>query len=60
VTEVGMLERMTTLYGQEHIDRYLATDGEEGHDWQNGTTILLLFTKGRKSGALRTHPLIYR
>jgi deazaflavin-dependent oxidoreductase (nitroreductase family) len=55
-----MLERMTTLYGQEHIDRYLATDGEEGYDWQNGTTILLLFTKGRKSGALRTHPLIYR
>src|SRR4051812_45032829 len=21
------------LYGQEHIDRYVATDGREGHDW---------------------------
>lgn len=51
---------MTTLYGQEHVDRYLATDGEEGHDWVNGTTTLLLITKGRKSGESRTHPLIYR
>jgi deazaflavin-dependent oxidoreductase (nitroreductase family) len=46
------------LYGQEHIDRYLATDGEEGHDWQ-GTQALLLFTTGRRSGKERTHPLIY-
>lgn len=22
------------LYGQEHVDRYLATGGEEGHGWQ--------------------------
>jgi deazaflavin-dependent oxidoreductase (nitroreductase family) len=46
------------LYGQEHVDRYLATDGEEGHDWQ-GTQALILFTTGRKSGKQRTHPLIY-
>jgi deazaflavin-dependent oxidoreductase (nitroreductase family) len=48
------------LYGQEHVRRYQETDGEEGHDWQRGTTILLLTTTGRKSGEERTTPLIYR
>lgn len=47
------------LFGQEHVERYQATAGEEGHDWQ-GTTALLLTTTGRKSGAQRTTPLIYR
>ena len=47
-----------TLFGQEHIDRYLATDGEEGHDWQ-GTQTLILTTTGRRSGQRRLHPLIY-
>ena len=46
------------LYGHEHVERYRATDGEEGHDWQ-GTHTLLLTTKGRKSGEDRTTPLIY-
>ena len=46
------------LFGQEHVDRYLATDGEEGHDWL-GTQVLILTTKGRKSGEPRTLPLIY-
>ena len=46
------------LFGQEHVDRYRATDGEEGHEWQ-GTVTLLLTTKGRKSGEQRTTPLIY-
>jgi deazaflavin-dependent oxidoreductase (nitroreductase family) len=48
------------LYGKEHVERYLATDGEEGYDWREGTTILLLFTRGRKSGEKRITPLIYR
>ena len=48
------------LFGQEHVDRYRATDGEEGYDWQRGTTILLLTTRGRRSGAERTTPLIFR
>ena len=47
-----------TLFGQEHVERYQATDGEEGHDW-NGTKALLLTTTGRKSGEKRTTPLIY-
>lgn len=46
------------LFGQEHVERYRATDGEEGHDWQ-GTQTLLLTTVGRKSGEPRTTPLIY-
>ena len=49
-----------TLYGKEHVDRYQATGGTEGYRWRNGTTILLLHTKGRKSGKEYTHPLIYR
>jgi deazaflavin-dependent oxidoreductase (nitroreductase family) len=47
------------LFGKEHVDRYRATDGEEGHDWQGGSKVLLLTTKGRKSGEQRTTPLIY-
>jgi deazaflavin-dependent oxidoreductase (nitroreductase family) len=47
-----------TLFGQEHVERYRATDGAEGHEWQ-GTHALLLTTTGRKSGQARTTPLIY-
>ena len=46
------------LFGQDHVERYEATDGEEGHDWQ-GTQTLILTTKGRKSGEPRKAPLIY-
>ena len=49
-----------TLYGQAHVDRYRATDGAEGYDWRNGTTILLLTTTGRRSGKQVTTPLIFR
>lgn len=48
------------LFGREHVDRYLATDGEEGYEWRSGTSILLLFTKGRKTGGERITPLIFR
>lgn len=46
------------LFGQEHVDRYRETDGEEGHDWQ-GTRILILTTRGRRSGTERSNALIY-
>jgi deazaflavin-dependent oxidoreductase (nitroreductase family) len=46
------------LFGQEHVDRYIATDGKEGHDWQ-GTRCLILTTTGRSSGEERLAPLIY-
>ena len=42
----------------DHIKRYVASDGEDGHDW-NGTQILLITTTGRKSGNLRRSVLIY-
>ncbi|MBB2744095.1 UNVERIFIED_ORG: deazaflavin-dependent oxidoreductase (nitroreductase family) [Microbispora rosea subsp. rosea] len=47
------------LFGQEHVKRYIETDGEEGHDWE-GTTVAILTTKGRKSGRPRSTPLIYQ
>ncbi|MEV4359835.1 nitroreductase family deazaflavin-dependent oxidoreductase [Nonomuraea sp. NPDC004186] len=47
------------LYGKEHVQRYQETNGEEGHDWNN-TTVLLLTTKGRRSGRSYTTPLIYQ
>jgi deazaflavin-dependent oxidoreductase (nitroreductase family) len=47
-----------TLFGQEHVDRYRATNGEDGHDWE-GTQTLILTTTGRRSGEPRTHALIY-
>ena len=46
------------LFGQEHIERYEATDGAEGHDWE-GTQTLVLTTTGAKSGAERKSALIY-
>lgn len=47
------------LFGQEHVKRYLETDGAEGHDWQGDTSILVLTTTGRRSGEQRSTPLIY-
>jgi deazaflavin-dependent oxidoreductase (nitroreductase family) len=46
------------LFGQEHVRRYVETDGAEGHDWQ-GTTVLILTTTGRRSLEPRSTPLIY-
>lgn len=43
----------------EHIHRYVATDGAEGHEWRPGVFTLLLTTRGRRSGALRRTALIY-
>ena len=43
---------------KEHRDRYIATNGADGHDWKD-VTALLLTTTGRQSGELYTTPLIY-
>jgi deazaflavin-dependent oxidoreductase (nitroreductase family) len=51
-------ELAMALFGQEHVDRYVATDGQEGHEWQGAHT-LILTTKGRRSGEPRAHALIY-
>jgi deazaflavin-dependent oxidoreductase (nitroreductase family) len=47
------------LFGAEHVRVYRETGGERGYHWR-GTTILLLTTTGRSSGAERTTPLIHR
>ena len=47
------------LYGDEHVRTYRETAGERGYNWK-GTEILLLSTKGRRSGEERTTPLIHR
>ncbi|HEX4305709.1 MAG TPA: nitroreductase family deazaflavin-dependent oxidoreductase [Solirubrobacterales bacterium] len=50
---------VTELHGPPHVERYIETDGEEGYRWRNDTKILLLFTKGRKSGEERINALIF-
>jgi deazaflavin-dependent oxidoreductase (nitroreductase family) len=50
---------MSVLYGEEHVRRYRATDGEEGYIWREGSTILLLTTTGRNTGNESTTPLIF-
>lgn len=42
----------------DHIQRYVATNGEDGHIWR-GVPCLLLTTTGRKSGLQRRSALIY-
>jgi deazaflavin-dependent oxidoreductase (nitroreductase family) len=43
---------------QDHVRRYQASEGADGHIW-NGIPTLLLTTTGRKSGKPYTTPLIY-
>ncbi len=43
---------------EDHVRRYQASDGEDGHIW-NGVPTLLLTTTGRRSGRSFTTPLIY-
>ena len=43
---------------EDHIRRYLESNGDDGHIW-NGVPTLLLTTTGRKSGRSFTTPLIY-
>jgi deazaflavin-dependent oxidoreductase (nitroreductase family) len=47
------------LFGQEHVERYRQTDGDEGHEWRPGVYTLILTTKGRRSGQPRPTPLVY-
>lgn len=51
-------ERRLPDWMQEHLDRYLATNGADGHYWR-GVPCLLLTTIGRRSGERRMLPLIY-
>jgi deazaflavin-dependent oxidoreductase (nitroreductase family) len=46
------------LTGPDHVARYQETDGREGHYW-DGACVLLLTTMGRRTGFLRTTPVVY-
>jgi proline iminopeptidase len=46
-------------FGDEHVRLYRETDGNTGHEWREGSTILLLTTTGRRTGNETTTPLIY-
>ena len=50
--------RERPIWVQDHLTRYLETNGEDGHDW-SGRPALLLTTTGRNSGQPYTTPLIY-
>jgi deazaflavin-dependent oxidoreductase (nitroreductase family) len=56
--EPGYVKPEVTLYGDEHVRRYLASDGQDGGLWNN-VPILLFTTKGRTSGEPRQHPIIF-
>lgn len=61
MTEQSMTPIPTTdisLLGEEHVRVYRESGGEKGYIW-NGAPILLLTTKGRKSGQPRTIPIIF-
>ena len=47
-----------SLFGDEHVRKYEDTGGRIGHDW-NGTSCLILRTRGRRTGEVRKFPLIY-
>ncbi|MEU4745775.1 nitroreductase family deazaflavin-dependent oxidoreductase [Actinosynnema sp. NPDC023658] len=44
----------------EHIRKYVESNGAEGHEWRPGVFTLLLTTTGRKSGKPRRTALIYQ
>ena len=47
------------LFGDEHVRRYVETDGEVGYTWREGAPILILTVTGRKSGKEYATPLIF-
>ena len=47
-----------SLFGAEHVQKYVETNGEVGYLW-NGAPVLILTTTGRKSGEERSTPLIF-
>ena len=49
----------TQLFCDEHVRRYVETDGEVGYLWREGAPILILTVKGRKSGKDYSTPLIF-
>lgn len=57
MTEQEILDSPTG-WVNEHIQRYVASNGENGQKWR-GVDTLLLTTRGRKTGKLHRTALIY-
>ena len=53
ITAPNYKQADTSLLGEEHIRVYRETNGETGYIW-NGSPILLMTYKGRKTGIDRT------
>jgi deazaflavin-dependent oxidoreductase (nitroreductase family) len=47
------------LFGDEHVRRYVETNGEVGYIWREGSPILILTFAGRTSGKEYSTPLIF-
>jgi len=58
MSEPGYTPPDLTLIGDEHVQRYLETNGAVGHEW-SGVHTLLLTATGRRSGQARISPMIY-
>jgi deazaflavin-dependent oxidoreductase (nitroreductase family) len=56
--EPGYQKPDISLVQEEHVRRYLETDGEVGYLWNN-VPILIFTTKGRKSGQPRRNAIIF-
>ncbi|MEE2768734.1 MAG: nitroreductase family deazaflavin-dependent oxidoreductase [Actinomycetota bacterium] len=41
----------------DHVERYMATDGDDGYEFR-GAVCVVLTTRGRRTGAIRRSPLI--
>jgi deazaflavin-dependent oxidoreductase (nitroreductase family) len=54
-----MTDEDDRLFGPEHVRVYRETRGERGFHWRGGT-VLLLTTRGRRTGDARTIPLLFR
>jgi len=56
---MSTLESAAHLFGDEHVRRYLETNGEIGYRWKEDAPIAILFTTGRTTGGRRANPLIF-
>jgi deazaflavin-dependent oxidoreductase (nitroreductase family) len=54
----GLQTTDLSLLGDAHVQAYRETNGEKGYLW-NGAPILLITTKGRRTGQQRTIPIIF-
>jgi deazaflavin-dependent oxidoreductase (nitroreductase family) len=56
---MSTFESAAHLFGDEHVQSYLETNGELGFRWREDAPIAILFTTGRTSGESRTNPLTF-